>query len=76
MNVIGSVLTVRADEVLERAIAGDQGDYDDKMITENFLDQMGVDYPNQRTKKTRTVTENLDEQDKGVVNDGQDFKPV
>lgn len=77
MNVIGSVLIVRADEVLERAIASDQGSFDDKDLTESFLNQMSVDYPSQRKggKKT-TITENMDEQDKGVVNDGQDFSPV
>lgn len=66
MQVIQTILTVKGDEALERAIAADVTSMDDNDFTHNFLEQMSTEYPHYKGKKT-TVVENWDEQG------GQDF---
>lgn len=66
MPLVQTILTVKADEVLEKAIASDVSTVDDKDLTESFLNQMSVQYPSTHVKKEKTVVEDLS-------NEGQDF---
>lgn len=63
MNVVQSIINVKADAALERAIASEVGDVDEKDLTRDFLEEMSSQYTPTPGAK-RTVVENLDEQRK------------
>jgi hypothetical protein len=61
MHIVQTILNVRGDAVLERAIAGEIGSLDEKDLTKDFLEEMSTQYsPTPGPKKT--IVENLDEQ--------------
>ena len=66
MNVVQTILNVRGEASLEKAVAMEVGNEDDKDLQADFLQQLSVDY-GPKTRKVKTVTtDNLD-------NGGQDF---
>lgn len=62
MDIIQTIITVKADDALERAVASEVSD--DANLTESYLNQISVQYGPTHVKKTTTVVENPDEQDK------------
>lgn len=60
--ILQTELIVKGEELLERAIASELSD--DANLTESYLNQMSVQYGPSHVKKTTTVVENPDEQDK------------
>ena len=62
MNIIQSIITVKPDVVLEKAIAAEVGGMDDKDLTESFLNQMSVQYQPTHVKKTTKVVEDLSDE--------------
>ena len=66
MNIIPSIITVKCDESLERAIAADVGNMDENDLTESFLNQMSVEYrPDHYNGNRKVVVED-------PSNEGQD----
>ena len=57
MNVVQTIITVKPDATLEKAIAAVVAS-DDDFLTEPYLQEMSVQY-GPKTRKTTTVVENL-----------------
>lgn len=62
LPMIHSYITVKGDEMLEKAIASEVTSLNESDITRDFLEEMSTQYTPTPGKK-KTVVENLDEQD-------------
>lgn len=66
LPMIHSYITVKGDDLLEKAIASEVTSLDEKDLTRDFLEEMSTQYTPTPGKK-KTIIENVDTQN------GQDF---
>lgn len=76
MNIVETILNVKPDVSLERAIAGDVGSMDTNDLTESFLNQMSVDYPHHKGPRKLVVEDPSNEGADFIADDTEKNKKI